>query len=460
MPNIAGVLNEEAAPPKPAYEGYVETVRWSGCAALILEPDGLRIETLFDQEAVAFADIEAVAGDSGSVRLRLKSGDIEISRMGESGAWFRRELLEAFDKKVRQVLLVDGAPAFETTGGYRFDGCEGTAKLQVFEDCLCLLPPNRDARRLPFLFVSGLKKEGFSLVLTMSGGERYLFSQLGYDLDPLENQIAAHIRAARERGTAFIKKLDDSLGFSGNAQAARLLPEGVAVPLKTLAAAHPSLAAAVERKIQNSKMGETVPELRRLCDGSRLAAGILSLPEEESEALRETLFSSAGADGDEMAELTPEQEDALRWIVFAALPSKDGRLAVVEFAFPNEEAATYLFRMEEPWEAFLTLLNRALEATGLRREILSLPEERLHDEANADTRMAVIRTPAVRSLRARFTGRVIHRGLDAWRSGLIKQLAPSALQGVEEYRPKFCGSCGAPLTTGARFCGICGAGQG
>ena len=95
-----------------------------------------------------------------------------------------------------------------------------------------------------------------------------------------------------------------------SAQAARLLPEGVAVPLKTLAAAHPSLAAAVERKIQNSKMGETVPELRRLCDGSRLAAGILSLPEEESEALRETLFSSAGADGDEMAELTPEQEDA------------------------------------------------------------------------------------------------------------------------------------------------------
>ena len=380
--------------------------------------------------------------------------------MGESGAWFRRELLEAFDKKVRQVLLVDGVPAFETTGGYRFDGCEGTAKLQVFEDCLCLLPPNRDARRLPFLFVSGLKKEGFSLVLTMSGGDRYLFSQLGYDLDPLENQIAAYIRAARERGTVFIKKLDDSLGFSGNAQAARLLPEGVAVPLKTLAAAHPSLAAAVERKIQNSKMGETVPELRRLCDGSRLAAGILSLPEEESEALRETLFSSAGADGDEMAELTPEQEDALHWIVFAALPSKDGRLAVVEFAFPNEEAATYLFRMEEPWEAFLTLLNRALEATGLRREILSLPEERLHDEANADTRMAVIRTPAVRSLRARFTGRVIHRGLDAWRSGLIKQLAPSALQGVEEYRPKFCGSCGAPLTTGARFCGICGAGQG
>lgn len=141
----------------------------------------------------------------------------------------------------------------------------------------------------------------------MSGGERYLFSQLGYDLDPLENQIAAHIRAARERGTAFIKKLDDSLGFSGNAQAARLLPEGVAVPLKTLAAAHPSLAAAVERKIQNSKMGETVPELRRLCDGSRLAAGILSLPEEESEALRETLFSSAGADGDEMAELTPNR---------------------------------------------------------------------------------------------------------------------------------------------------------
>ena len=51
-----------------------------------------------------------------------------------------------------------------------------------------------------------------------------------------------------------------------------------------------------------------------------LLSVILSLPEEESEALRETLFSSAGADGDEMAELTPEQEDALRWIVFAALP--------------------------------------------------------------------------------------------------------------------------------------------
>ncbi|MBR0414844.1 MAG: hypothetical protein IJI67_07225 [Clostridia bacterium] len=81
--------------------------------------------------------------------------------------------------------------------------------------------------------------------------------------------------------------------------------------------------------------------------------------------------------------------------------------------FTGDDAATYLYRFEEPADLFFLKLQEATEAMGLHREIIYLPEEKI--AANPLYRMAVARSEAVRFLRARSDGRLIHNAAHAER---------------------------------------------
>jgi len=72
----------------------------------------------------------------------------------------------------------------------------------------------------------------------------------------------------------------------------------------------------------------------------------------------------------------------------------------------DEDAATYLYRFSEPRETFLMKLEEATEAMGVHREIIYLPEEIIQEKPLY--RMAAARSEAVRYLRARSDGRLIH----------------------------------------------------
>ncbi len=77
----------------------------------------------------------------------------------------------------------------------------------------------------------------------------------------------------------------------------------------------------------------------------------------------------------------------------------------VEF-FTGEDAATYLYRFSKPREVFLLQLEEAMEAVGTHREIIYRTEEQVRE--NPLYRMAAAQSPAVRFLRARNAGRLIH----------------------------------------------------
>ncbi len=442
---------------RPSYDGTVQYSSLSGEAKLTIDADGLLIDALFDQAAVSYADMTEIAYQDFTVRIGSLSGDMTVSRMGQQAEWFCRELLEAYHRKVLQTLLADGKPDFETEAQYAFDGCEGKAKIRVFKDCLGILPPNTSARRLPFVFINGIDNDHYTIIFTLFTGERYTLRGLGYDLEPLKKQVFEHIRSLQEDNAAFVRELDHTLGFAGAVQAAKLLPEGIAVSMEQLHTVSPSLAAVLEKKIRNSKMSETYGLLKDLCNAEQLAAGIKALPDEEAEALKAALLEKLNENAEEPVELTAQQEDALRWIVWAAIPSMDGKTAVVEFAFPNEDAATYVFRINGTFKTFLPILNRALEATKLQREIVSLSDGELKKEQYAGYRMAVDRTPSLQEIRGMFAGRVIHRGTESWKKAVLKHIEqPPDVRNNHFIKQKFCTNCGAQLPGSAKFCGGCG----
>lgn len=83
---------------------------------------------------------------------------------------------------------------------------------------------------------------------------------------------------------------------------------------------------------------------------------------------------------------------------------KDGRCAIE--LYTGDDSATYLYRFSESKEQFLQAVNEAMEAMGTNREIIYLTDEQLGEKPLY--RMSVARSEAVRFLRARSAGRLIH----------------------------------------------------
>lgn len=94
------------------------------------------------------------------------------------------------------------------------------------------------------------------------------------------------------------------------------------------------------------------------------------------------------------------EEPELYWT--AAI--KDGRCAIE--LYTGDDSATYLYRFSESKEQFLQAVNEAMEAMGTNREIIYLTDEQLIEKPLY--RMSVARSEAVRFLRARSAGRLIH----------------------------------------------------
>lgn len=87
-------------------------------------------------------------------------------------------------------------------------------------------------------------------------------------------------------------------------------------------------------------------------------------------------------------------------------------VCAVEF-YAGEDAATYCYRFSESQPVFLRMLTEAAEAVGTHREIICLPDQRIAEMPLC--RMAAARSEAVRFLRSRAAGRLIHTANHAQR---------------------------------------------
>ncbi len=472
-PSSTSQTTERSSP--PAFSAFLQLPHQSGEGRVLVGKDALVLDSLFFQCALPYEEILSFSPLAGGLEIQVAAGAHTLARMGQSAQWLYQALWNAYNRRVLQALGVEGGPLFETEGHYAYgegaNQCRGRAKIQLFSDCLCLLPPSREGRRIPLRFLCECKRETHTIVFVLQTGERYALLGLGRDMDPLERQLADCLCALREESATQAGEIEPSLSPAQRVLAAQLLPKGVSAPLKKVAAVLPSLAKAVEQLLSTGKMAETYPLLCELCGSQQEWVGILPAPPVETNPLAASLpappelpqlirFSPSPIDDAPAGE--EGEPSSCPWILWSIFPSPNRTLAVVEFAIPGEDTATYLFHTGGNWKSFLPLLARGLEAAGLRREIFSLSNEELSASPNELSRMAVQRTPPLEELRHRFAGRVIHRTPASWRCQLERLFAASPE--IRETRQptnsvpahRFCGRCGAPLTQGRLFCGHCG----
>lgn len=451
---------------KSEFEGYVECPLFSDDAKITVDADEILIAARFDQLFIVYGELIGFRPAEGGMELQTTEGLVIISRMGQAARWLYDKLYAAYNKAVLKSLLVEGSPVFEAECSFiaEEDGItrQGQAVVQLYADCLCLLPPDEGARRIPLCFLTGVDQDGFSLVLSLSTGERFTVSRLGRGLGELDRLLTDGLRSLQEQTLAGIKKMAPNISPIQAAMAAKLMPFGTAAGIEKMHSVSPQFAAVLEKKIGESRMAQTYPWLQKFCGGYGLMAGVLpSLSEEngpEQQALSSTIIPDTQRQAErEEGELEEKEPNPILWVI---APDTDCRAAAVELALADDEAAaTYVYRVTGKWETFSIKIDRALEAAGFRREVILLPNEKLNTPEYLAAAMLVRRTPALALLRSCFLGRGIHTSHERWLRDIEKCLRDSSMDNppVKSVQPlKYCKNCGAKLNPDVRFCGQCG----
>lgn len=402
------------------YEAIAESPLVKGPVAVAVGADALTLSALGGQAVVPFARIIAFGGGDWALHVAADDGPVKLSQMGQACAWLERDLREAFDAMALRALFVEGEPALTARGeavcvarGSLAETMEAggpapkrPARLALFDDALCVLTSDRNARRIPIAFLVRAEKRDFGLEVETSDGMTWRFEQLGFDLETLRTRIEERALALRHKTEASISALDVTLSAEQAAALARLMPDGAGAPLAAVAALAPSLfdtlldaadtCAPPEAVAAGGADGDAPPAtppsvgirlLAESCSPERFLVGMKSTDDGTGGFARSFWFAAVGDTG----------------------------RAVVEFVLADGEAsASFVFRVEEGLPAFADRLNRALEALSFNRACIRLTDDELAQRGNDVQAMAVDRAPGLRFLRARFDGRIIHSSQETW----------------------------------------------
>ncbi len=388
------------------YDAQVDSPLIAGEVKVTVLENGLFLKPLLDAVEIPYVGIRSLELQDYALAVATDYGMFRFSKMGNWLEPFYDALYSAYNNKVRKALFVNGVPVIKAWGQYYMeeygDTAQGAAVIELYEDCVLILPPNDRARRIPLCFVTSVEKGDFRLSLQLDTEERYTFAKLGYDSEPFEEELTKQLQLLREKTLQAVKEIDPSLTPQQAFTIAKEMPKGVAAPLGSLIAAAPSFAGALERRIKESR-SEEYTIFKSVCDPSQIWVGFHGFDEKSAEDSEETL-----------------ENEGMLWLI---VPGKNGDTAAVEFVVSEDEsAATFIYRFEGAFGDFARRFNRALEAISFKREVIRLPEDALQKPEYADYAMAIRRNAALRFVRGSFAARVIHASVDSWKKGIDKYL--------------------------------------
>ena len=148
------------------YRCFIDYIDMKGEGKLVLTDDELCCLTTLDQYAIPFTSISSIAIENYQLIVQSEFGTLKALRLGTNLTPAYGEIYEKYNEKVRKSLFLDGPPILQIKGEYRYrddaGSAYGTAVIELYERCLCILPPNDGARRVPLCFVRSVEKQGLS----------------------------------------------------------------------------------------------------------------------------------------------------------------------------------------------------------------------------------------------------------------------------------------------------------
>ncbi|MCL2281129.1 MAG: hypothetical protein FWC25_00505 [Dehalococcoidia bacterium] len=411
------------------YKAQVTSPIVNGEVKLSVGNNALTAAALFDVAEIPFAMINSLTLSNYVVIIETDIGVFSFSRMGSWCQPFYDALIDAYNKAVLRSMFVKSSPIFTAIAGdyyYTENDISGNGEgaIHVYDNSVVVLPPNLSARRVPLCFVCDMSKGDYKLTLKLDTGESYTYAKLGYDTDMFGGVVKKQIFELREKSLAAVKDIDLSLTMMQASKIATLMPQGVAATFGHLTAIAPSFAMALESKLADTRAAESYKIFKKWCDPAQIYVGFRKNESIAGDAMdgNNILPAPVGGangvntdgDGDTADATNATLPTYLLWLVS---PSSDGQFAIVEFA--ESDTATFVYRTDGNFNAFVKQINKALEAINFKREAIYLSDEELRKPENADYYMGAKRTAALQFVRSRFAGRVIHSSVESWKRKLM-----------------------------------------
>jgi hypothetical protein len=389
-----------------------------------------------------------------TVRLALSDGArLELQRLGRMRTQLLAELADARVADTERVLLLDGVGTPEIFPG----ACDGApAQLRLYDDALVVVPDGGLAEKFPYAFIRDVTTEhgGYTIIVHVPGRPGVTLGRLARRTGEFLELLRARTAAAAGRTAHFLAALLPGLGPVALRSVAALLRDGLAAARTDLEAVEPSvfpalLAAACRpdraegaRRLLTSgttwfgfKQTDSVqregsgagpwhdsarpPVLDHDGRAGSFAAGLPGMFAAGVMSDVDSPFGLFGLGGLQAGEaggphrlrevfphrgVTPAYTDyaALEPAVLAFLLvlTPSGHLVYEVLNAPDH--ATYVFTCRDADQA--AQLNRALDLLSFRVEGIAADAS----SAGSHYRKAAERLPALRVLRERLAGRVIH----------------------------------------------------
>ncbi len=394
---------------KTAAAGKVEEVFECACeldgggseaAIVTVAGDLLSIRRGSDKEILLTArKVSKLETGDSDIKLSTNSAQIRLSKFGRRfdkaaetiGLWYKKGKLSD------SVILEKHQESFEEI---EYDLARrgrrpGTLRLYATHASITDSRSGK-VKRLPYTYVRDILDEGLAVNIRMQKGPDVAISMLGRRKDHL-------LRRMPELMAQLSKELAEMAGTmlglesdSDIKQVSAVFRDGRAVVLGQLREKAPTLADAMMRFVNSSKLAPLVRSAEELAFG--IKKGLMG-----------------ELDGDYV------------WVL-----AKIGETGVMDAISASEQAAraAYIFKCEGTgFAGFVEDLNWCLTNIGFRREPIYLSEEKLKEPGNESYLQALEDVPELVKVRSMFKGRIAHTEDGKWVDRLLAEAGAAPISG-------------------------------
>ena len=185
------------------YNCQVNAESFAGEAVCAIGREELQFRANNRTFTVNYANIKDLRLLKHHLFLETSNGKVEVSQLGLQTEDFFEKLWEAYNARCLDALFVEDEPLYSGEGDYAYteqgEERHGIAKISLHSDCLCLLPHNNGARRIPLCFSQEPETEQFKISLKLDIGDQYQISRIGRDTEAVfEKMCAARTKVVKK----------------------------------------------------------------------------------------------------------------------------------------------------------------------------------------------------------------------------------------------------------------------
>ncbi len=194
--------------------------QYSGEAVVHIGKDKLDFQTENGAFLLDYANIRSFCLHNYHFFLDTADGKVELSQMGHDTEGFYEQLWLAYNRRSRESLFVETVPLMEAEGEYSYTDnggkANGTAKLSLYQTCVCIMPADCSGRRIPLCFVEGLTLGNYTIHITLDTEESYDLIRLGRNTKPFFENLGKFRKESQQQWqaahTSLAAGMDNRLG--------------------------------------------------------------------------------------------------------------------------------------------------------------------------------------------------------------------------------------------------------